>query len=174
MKLDVLVNEEPVDALSIICHKDSSYQRGKTLVTKMRSLIPRQMFDVAIQAAIGSRIIARESVKAMRKNVIAKCLRRRHQPKAEAPRKTEGRQEADEAGRQRRHSAGSLPRGAQSRRVRAALVAARCGSRSARVRAWPGVLSKRRHQEKDLIVDPFGILHRGADLRAKQRAIAPS
>ena len=73
VKLDVLVNEEPVDALSIICHKDSAYQRGKTLVTKMRGLIPRQMFDVAIQAAIGSRIIARESVKAMRKNVIAKC-----------------------------------------------------------------------------------------------------
>jgi GTP-binding protein LepA len=73
VKLDVLVNEEPVDALSIICHKEMSYQRGKTLVTKMRGLIPRQMFDVAIQAAIGSRIIARESVKALRKNVIAKC-----------------------------------------------------------------------------------------------------
>ena len=60
-------------SVRLACHKDTSYQRGKTLVTKTRSLIPRQMFDVAIQAAIGSRIIARESVKALRKNVIAKC-----------------------------------------------------------------------------------------------------
>jgi GTP-binding protein LepA len=73
VKLDILVNEEPVDALSIIVHKDRSYERGRALVSKMRQLIPRQMFDVAIQAAIGSRIIARESVKAIRKNVLAKC-----------------------------------------------------------------------------------------------------
>jgi GTP-binding protein LepA len=73
VKLDIMVNADPVDALSVIVHKDSAYGRGRALASKMRELIPRQMFEVAIQAAIGARIIARESVKALRKNVLAKC-----------------------------------------------------------------------------------------------------
>jgi GTP-binding protein LepA len=73
VKMDILVNGDPVDALSSIVHKEAAYERGRALVSKMRELIPRQMFEIAIQASIGSRIIARESVKAMRKNVLAKC-----------------------------------------------------------------------------------------------------
>ncbi len=73
VKMDILVNGDPVDALSIIVHRDAAYDRGRALAAKMRELIPRQMFEIAIQATIGSRVIARESVKAMRKNVLAKC-----------------------------------------------------------------------------------------------------
>jgi GTP-binding protein LepA len=73
VKMDILVNGDPVDALSIIVHKDAAYERGRALASKMRELIPRQMFEIAIQASIGNRVIARESVKALRKNVLAKC-----------------------------------------------------------------------------------------------------
>ncbi len=73
VKLTIMINGEPVDALSVIVHRENSYYRGREVIAKLREVIPRQMFEVAIQAAIGGRIIARETVKALRKNVIAKC-----------------------------------------------------------------------------------------------------
>ena len=73
VKMDILLAGEPVDALSVICHKDSAYNIGQKLATKLKEIIPRQMFEVAIQAAIGGRVIARTTIKAMRKNVLDKC-----------------------------------------------------------------------------------------------------
>ena len=110
VKLDILLNGEPVDALSTIVHRAKSYEWGRKLCTKLRGLIPRQMFEVAIQAAIGSKIIARETISAIRKNVIGKMLWRRYFTKTKTSRKTKRRQKADETGRKCGSAAGSIPR----------------------------------------------------------------
>ena len=73
VKMDIMINKEVIDALSVITHKDFAYKRGKAIVSKLKELIPRQLFEVPIQASIGNKIIARSDIKALKKDVLAKC-----------------------------------------------------------------------------------------------------
>jgi hypothetical protein len=118
VKVDIMINGDRVDPLAMIVHRSQSQYRGRAVVAKMRTLIPRQMYDVAIQASIGANIIAREDVKALRKNVLAKCYGGDITRKKQAARKAEGRQEAHEADRLRRGAAGGLPGHPAGRRLK--------------------------------------------------------
>ena len=113
VKMDMLVNGEPVDAFSCIVERSKAAARGRHIAAKLKEVIHPHLFKIAIQAAIGGKIIAREDVKSVGKNVTAKCYGGDITPQTQAARKAEGRQEADEVDRQRRYSAGGVHRRAQ-------------------------------------------------------------
>ena len=124
VKLDMLINGDPIDAFSVIIHRDKAYEWGRKIADKLKELIPRQLFEVAIQAAIGNKVIARDDGEGAAEGRARQVLRRRHHAQAQAPREAEGRKEAHEAGRRGRDPAGGV-----SGRAAGGLMAGRRRSR---------------------------------------------
>ena len=108
VKLDMLINGDPIDAFSVIIHRDKAQEWGRKVAEKLKELIPRQLYQVAIQAAIGNKIIARGDDLRLPEGRAGQVLRRRHHPQAQAPREAERGEEADEADRRGGDSAGGV------------------------------------------------------------------